>query len=71
MDSEKLQKSRNFWLATSMLLMGVAVGYLIAPAKNGIHIKNICGNGWAADDCVKADGDPDLTECADDEDLKF
>lgn len=52
MDFEKMQSKRNFWFGTSMMLLGVAIGYFIAPVKKGINIKNICGNGWAAEDCM-------------------
>ncbi|MFZ2538892.1 MAG: hypothetical protein WAX04_08310 [Oscillospiraceae bacterium] len=63
MDYEKLQKKRNFWFGLSMVLTGVVIGYLMSPAKNGFNIKNICGNGWAADDCCDKEDYADLEDC--------
>ena len=59
MENVKLQKSRNFWFGTAMLLAGVVIGYLVAPMKNGINFKQICGNSYGSnkdffgeEDCV-------------------
>ncbi|MEG0692715.1 MAG: hypothetical protein RR444_06500 [Oscillospiraceae bacterium] len=68
MENGKLQKSRNFWFAASMMLIGVVLGYLMSPAKNGFNIKNICGNGWAANDCLEEDDYAEMVECGEDSD---
>lgn len=61
---EKQQKSHNFWFGTAMLLLGVVIGFLVAPAKKGVNVKNICGNGWAADEVERLDKEtnPEETE---------
>lgn len=75
MELEEMRKKREFWFGTTMLLLGVVVGYFIAPIKKGVNIKNICGNGWNAQESLNAEDD-DFEECEDDtcedcEELKF
>jgi len=56
---EKLEKRKSFWMGLSMLMIGIVIGFLTAPARNGMIIKQINGNHGlgakeikALDDCL-------------------
>jgi hypothetical protein len=49
------QRKHNFWFGFAMLLLGVVLGFLAAPVKKGVSVKNICGNTWYADELEEID----------------
>lgn len=40
----KKNKSKNGWAMFAMLMLGIVIGFLIAPIKNGISCGNNNGN---------------------------
>ena len=56
MEDKKLQRKCNFWFGTAMVLTGIIIGYFVAPMKNGINVKNICGNSYGANDDFDEEG---------------
>lgn len=66
------KKNSNFWMGFAMLAIGIVIGFLIAPMKKGVNVKNICGNQMSPEDL-------DLLDCCgydeigqdDEEDLAF
>jgi hypothetical protein len=59
-----LKKSEIFLLSSTMLLLGTMIGFLLAPAKNGVRCGNNNGNTYYGDhdDCC------DEWDCDEDED---
>lgn len=51
-----------FWQCFAMLLLGILIGFLISPVKNGISIGNnnhIIGGNDDDDDCTPLEYDDD------------
>lgn len=67
METEKMKKKHNIWFGFSMMLVGVVVGFMVAPIKKGVNVKNICGNHYWKNDSDEEQKD-DYDE---DEVLKF
>lgn len=68
------KKKGNFWMGLAMLSLGVVIGFLIAPMKKGINVKNICGNQMKSDDLDILDdscGYEEIGQDYDDEELSF
>lgn len=53
---KKLARKRNFWWGFALVLVGIVIGYMIAPAKKGMRITNV-GNikSWKEPEEVVAD----------------
>ena len=43
-------KKTNFWMGLAMLALGIVIGFLIAPMKKGVNVRNICGNKMSSND---------------------
>lgn len=69
-----MEKKHNFWFGFAMLLLGVIIGFFMAPMKKGVSVKNICGNqNWIPEEededcCCEACEDE---EYSDEDDMPF
>lgn len=45
------KKWGSFWKCTSFLLLGVILGFILAPIKEGIYCGNNNGNHYCGDCC--------------------
>lgn len=41
-----------FWKGFALLLLGMVIGFLIAPVKKGLTVGCNCGNKYGDDDCI-------------------
>lgn len=41
-----MEKSLRFWIGATFLFLGIIIGFLIAPIKNGIYCGNYSGNTY-------------------------
>lgn len=56
-DEVEKPKVGYFWKGFALLLLGMVIGFLIAPVKKGLTVGCNCGNNYAGDD-----GDDFITE---------
>ncbi|MEG2813053.1 MAG: hypothetical protein RSA79_00480 [Oscillospiraceae bacterium] len=64
---KNVDKKKNFWVGAAMLFLGVIIGFMLAPMKKGVKIKNICGNGLPPEGLRKIDETDDFSFSDEDE----